>query len=53
MISGLVTPQHSKKISFNYLNKGVNLEIFLNTVLNQIKVILVNPLNAIEMLFTV
>lgn len=48
-----MTQQRSKKTSFNSLNKGVNLEIVLNTVLNHIKVILVNPLNAIEMLFTV
>lgn len=51
-VSCLVTQRCSKKTSVNSLNKGVNLEIVLNTVLNQIKVTLVNPLNAIEILFT-
>lgn len=53
MTSCLVPQQRSKKTSLNSLNKGVNLEIVLNTVLNQIKVILVNPQNVIEILFTV
>lgn len=48
-----MTQQRSKKTSFDSLNKGVNLEIVLSTVLNQIEVILVNSLNAIEILFTV
>lgn len=34
------------------LRRGVNWGIVLNTVLNRLKVILVNPLNAIEILFT-